>query len=501
VSEPYDDVVPTNAGDDVDEIGRKSRRGLKWGLIGNLVTKLGTFTVGLVMARLLSPADFGVYAAALAAMLTAMYINDAGMFAACVQWRGKFEDMVPTATTIALGSSLVVYGIVWVFAPAFATLSGVPHATPVVRLLALVIVVDGIASVRASALNRRFEQGRLVKANMLGTVVNAAVALPLGFAGAGAYSLAAAQLTGWIVTSAVVFKMGNLPFKLGFDKEVASKLFKFGLPLAASLGIESVLLNADFVIVGNVLGAVWLGYYLLAFNISSWVPGIIGTAIRYVSIPGFSRLAEQGLDSVVEGVRKAVPVLVSAILPVAVVMATLPTPLVDFLYGDKWGPSAVALRFLTILMVVRMLTALTVDILSSMGATKAAVWLNAGWAIALVPALWAGTHIDGIRGTAIAHGVVAVLVALPLAILALRLEGISLRSTARALVRPVVGAAAAGVTSVLIQSVVNHGALVQLLAAGGGAMIVYILIVLPRDQFLEIKARLYRIRASQGESQ
>ncbi len=54
-----------------------------------------------------------------------------------------------------------------------------------------------------------------------------------------------------------------------------------------------MLLNADFVLVGNVLGVVALGYYLLAFNVSSWVPGLVGTAVRYVSVPGFSRLAEQ----------------------------------------------------------------------------------------------------------------------------------------------------------------------------------------------------------------
>lgn len=61
------------------------------------------------------------------------------------------------------------------------------------------------------------------------------------------------------------------------------------------------------------------------------------------------------------------------------------------------------------------------------------------WAVALVPALWIGTHLDGLRGTAIAHGVVAVFVALPLAVLALRQAGVSLLPTLPALVRPTVG--------------------------------------------------------------
>jgi O-antigen/teichoic acid export membrane protein len=471
----------------VDKIGRKAGRGLTWSLLGNLANKLGSFALGLVMARLLTPADFGVYAIALAVTAFAMHVNDAGIIAACVQWRGKLEKMAPTGAAIAVLSSVFVYGVLWLAAPGFATLSGAPEATPVVRLLTLIIVVDGITAVRAAALLRRFEQDRLTKAIMIGWLANAAVALPLAFAGAGAYSFASGQLAGSVVTGAIVFKMGNVPVKLGFDKEITKKLLRFGLPLAASLGIEAVLLNADYMIVGNVLGVVALGYYLLAFNVSSWVPGLVGTAVRWVSIPGFSRLAEQDSEALALGVRRSVPVLVAAILPVAVVTATLAPQLVDFLYGDKWGPSAVVLRYLSVLMVVRMLTSLAFDILTSLGATRFTVWLNAGWAVALVPALWVGTHLDGIRGAAIAHGVVGVFVALPLAVLALRLAGVSLVSTLPALVRPAVGAAIAAALIVLIDSVVSGGSFVQLLLAGSAGLIVYILVVVPLDRLRQLK--------------
>ena len=471
----------------VDAIGRKAGRGLTWSLLGTFATRLGSFAVGLVLARLLTPGDFGVYAVALAAVAFAMYVNDAGIIAACVQWRGKFEEMAPTGATIALVSSVFVYGVLWFVAPAFATLSGAPQATPVVRLLILVIVVDGITAVRVAALLRRFEQDRLTKANVAGMLASAAVALPLGFAGAGAYSFAAGQLIGSVVTGAFVFKMANLPTRLRLDREITKKLLKFGLPLAASLGIEAALLNADFVIVGNVLGVVALGFYLLAFNVSSWVPGLIGTAVGYVSIPSFSRLAEHDSEALAMGVRRSVPLLVTAVLPIAVVMATLAPQLVDFLYGDKWGPSAVALRCLTVLMVVRMLTSLARDILMGLGSTRPIVWLNAGWAVALVPALWVGTHLDGIRGAAIAHGVVGVFVALPLAVSALRLAGVSLVPTLPALVRPTIGAAIAAAVIMLIDSVVSGSSFVQLLVAGGAGLIVYCLVVVPLQQFRKLK--------------
>jgi O-antigen/teichoic acid export membrane protein len=487
------DLEPGDPGHEhIDQIGHKARRGFTWSLGGNLVTKAGSFVVGLVIARLLIPDEFGVFAVALAAMTFAVHINDAGIVAACIQWRGKLEEVAPTAATIALLSSLSVYGLIWVAAPSFATLSGVPQAAPVVRLLCVAIIIDGIAAVRAAALHRRFEQDRQAKANVIGMLAYASVALPLAFAGAGAYALAIATLAQWAVTDTIVFKMGNLPIKLGFDRRVAKRLLKFGLPLATSFGMEAVLMNADFVIVGNVLGAAALGYYLLAYNISSWVPGMVGTAVRFVAIPGYSRLAEQGPEALELGVRRSLPLLLSAILPAAVVMATLAPQMIEGLYGDKWGPSAVALSYLTVLMVVRMLTALAVDIVTSSGFTHAVIWLSAGWAAALVPALWIGTRLDGIRGTAIAHGVVGLLVALPLAVFALRLAGVSLVPTLPALIRPIAAAVISAAVTVLIDKWVDGPAFVQLLVAGGAGMIVYFLVVVPRDQFRQLKTRLSR---------
>jgi O-antigen/teichoic acid export membrane protein len=321
---------------------------------------------------------------------------------------------------------------------------------------------------------------------VVGMLANVVVALPLAAAGLGAYSMVSGQLAASVVTGALVFMYANLPIKLGFDREIYKRLVTFGLPLAVSLGIEAALLNADFLIVGNVLGVVALGYYLLAFNISSWVPSIVGTAVRYVSVASFSRLAERDTETVALGVRRSVPALVAVILPAAIVMATLAPQLVDFLYGDKWGSSAAALRYLAVLMVVRMLTSLAFDILTGLGATRYTVWLNAGWAVALVPALWIGAHMDGIRGAAIAHGIVAVFVALPLAVLALRVAGVSLAPTLPALVRPTIGAAIAAAVILLIDSVVNGNSFVQLSLAGGAGMIVYILVVVPLNKLRQV---------------
>ncbi|MGN9845709.1 oligosaccharide flippase family protein [Nonomuraea sp. H19] len=464
----------------VDEIGAQAGRGLRWSLLGNLVTRAGSFAMGLVLARVLAPDDFGTYAVALAATQIVMHIKDVGIQAATIHWRGRLEDMAPTATVLSFVVTTSVYGAFWLFAPVFARMSGNEEATGVVRLLTSIILIEAFTAVRSAALLRRFQQDKLTLAIMIGFVANASVAITLALTGAGAYSFAWGQVTASVITGVLIFFWGWVPIRIGLNREIAGKLLKFGIPSAVGFGLEAILVNSDYVVVGDVLGAEQLGYYLLAFNVSSWVPGIIGTALRYVSLPSFSRLAEDPA-ALSEGVRRSVPVMVAFVLPPALVMAILAHPLITFLYGERWDFSAGVLRWLAVLMVVRMLISyLAVDILTGLGATKTTVWLNLGWAVVLLPSLVAGAHIGGIRGAAIAHAVVAVFVAVPMALVILHRVGVRLAPSLPDLVRPAVGAVVAGAVMLGLERLTGSGpALVQLVVAGGAGTLVFVMIVVP----------------------
>ena len=149
-----------SAGSHAAAVGRQAGRGLRWALTGTVVGKLGSFIV-VVLARLLAPEDFGIYAIALAATQFAIHVNDMGVIAATVQWRGRVEDMVPTGTSMALLFSAGWYVLFWFAAPGFAALAGSSDATPVVRLLTASILVDGIVAVRVGLIQRRFQQDNL----------------------------------------------------------------------------------------------------------------------------------------------------------------------------------------------------------------------------------------------------------------------------------------------------------------------------------------------------
>ena len=472
-------------------IGARVGRGLRWSLLGLTVTKMASFLISLAMARLLTPNDFGIFAIALAVTAFLMHVNDAGVIAAVVQWPGRLEDMAPTAATVAVAFSTAVYAGVFAIAPWFAHAASSPDATGVIRVLAAVILIDGITAVRSGAIMRRFQQDKLTIANGIGFAVQAPLCIMLAIGGAGAFSFAIAQLAGAVVTGFFVFMFAKVPVEFGFDRDVARRLIRFGMPLAASLGIEAILLNADYVIVGRLLGGTVLGFYLLAYNVSNWVPGIVSAGIRYVSIAGFSRLAEEKDAALARGVHRTVPVLVVLVLPFTVLMSILAPQVIECLYGTTWAPSAGALRFLMILMAGRVLISFAFDILTSAGATRATLWLNLGWAVVLIPALYFGTSHGGIQGTAASHAVVALLVALPLAIVLLERTGISLSEVLPALRRPaiaaVLAAAACGATAAAAEPA---GPWATLALAGGIGLAVYLAVAVPTAARRAVLARL-----------
>ncbi len=465
-----------------ESIGRQAGRGLRWSLLGTLLTKAGSFAMGLVLARLLAPADFGVYAIALAATGVLMHINDVGLIAATVQWRGRLEDMAPTAATLAAGFGIVTYGLFWLAAPAFAAAAGNRAAAPVVQLLTLIIVIDGLTAVRSAALMRNFQQGKLVTANSAGLAVNATVAISLALGGAGAFSFAWGQLAGAFVTGVLVFAFARVPVRVGFDRAVARKLMRFGVPLAASLGVEAVVTNVQFAVIGRLTGATELGFYLLAFNVSSWAQTVLGTAIRYVSVAGYSRLSEHDDEALSAGVRQSMPLLVTVVAPIVALTAVLAAPLVALLYGGEWAPAGPVLRILVGLTLVRMVTGLAMDVLMGAGATRATLWVNVGWAVVLLPTLWVATALDGIRGAAVAQTGVGILVVIPLAALALHRARVALAPLGPPLVRPLLAAGLAAAAAAAVAHVAGPHPFVRLVLAGTAGMLVYVPVAVPRDQ-------------------
>jgi PST family polysaccharide transporter len=453
------------------------RKALSLSVLNTVLGRLGTFLTGIVLARLLTPADFGVYAVALTALITMLSLNELGVSLALVRWPGDPRRIAPTVTTISIGTSLLLYALCWFVAPILADAMAAPSATNVVRLVCVAVLVNGVTAAPVQLINRQFRQGARLLVDLANLVVTTSVTVWLAASGHGAWSLAWGQLAGNVAAALMLCQLAALWPRPGFDRKLAVELLRFGLPLAGSSLLMIAMLNIQYAVVGRVLGAAALGLYLQAFNLASWPVNVFSLVVRRVSLAAFARVQDDRAKRQDVLVRMTVLLAVPT-LPVCALLGLLALPIVSTLYGAAWRGSAVALQFLVLLSVVRVAGELAYDFLVALGRSRATLWLQGGWLAALALALPVGAVTGGIQGVAVAQAAVALLLMLPAYTIAVARTGVSLRAAAASLARPAIGCALLTATVVLVR-VCTAPSLLQLVLGGALGIAVYLPVVWP----------------------
>jgi PST family polysaccharide transporter len=436
------DKAPATAVLSATELGPLVKRGLKWGFAGAFVVRLGTFLSGLIMARLLSPRDFGVYAVAAVALFVTASVNDIGIEPTLVRWPYDLDEVAPTAITVVMACSIALFVGFWFTAPAFARAFNAPDAVGVVRLMSVGLIISGAFTVNSAMCNRSFRVHVRTSGEMAAMVVSIAIVIALAKAGFGAYSLAWGNIAGNLVVGSVLFIWAPMRYRPGFNWTAARALLRSGLPLAGAGLLVVASLETDTLVVGHVLGATALGFYVLAWNVSNWPVTLFSGAVNKVSVSGFAKL-QNDQSELNRTFARSVGMVVAVTLPCCALLATLSLPAVRVLYGHKWSHSSVALTFLAVMAAVRVVTLISTDVLVAAGRGRTALALQALWLAALVPTLTVGAHLDGIAGVGMGHLIVAGGIVLPAFAWALHRHGFSLRLIVRAVAWPIAGAACA----------------------------------------------------------
>jgi lipopolysaccharide exporter len=431
------------------DVAADVRRGLLWGSLNSLVLRFGSLILGMALARLLSPEEFGVYAIALTVQSVLMTLADLGMSADLVRAEDP-EPRAPTVATLSLASGILLALGMTVTAGPAASLMGAPHASGVIAVLSWTLVISSAGVVPYARLQRRFQQGRLFGSAVVDFTTGTTVTLVLIALGMGPMALAVGRVAAQAAATTAQFVLARTRPRFGLDRRIARGALAYGVPLAGANLVSWALLNIDNVAIARVAGTTALGLYVLAFNISSWPMNAIGQAVRSVSLAGFSRTARDGADG---GLERALSLTWAAGLAAGVLLAALAHPLVVLLYGTRWSASATVLGALGLFGALRVALDLIATYLMARGAARPVLYVQLLWFASLVPAVVLATHWKGIAGAGWAHLVVSAALILPAYAIALGRVGIPARSLVRAMWLP---AAAAVPTWWVAHTVAGH---------------------------------------------
>ncbi len=453
-------------------LGAKAAKGAVWSAASSIILRLGSLTVGIILARLLTPEQFGVYAVALTVQSILMTIADLGLSADLVRSKEP-EKIAPTVATLGLVSSSLVTAVTFFGSPLLAELLGSPEAAPAIAVLAFTLLLAGVSLVPYSMMLRRFQQRELFLIGVVDFVVSTAVTLALVAAGYGVMALAIGRVAAQTVASTLQFMYARVRPQFGIDRAVVSPVLAFGVPIATANLLAWALINIDNIVLARIAGATALGYYVIAFNVSSWPMSALSQSVRAISLPYFSRT-----ENSADGLSRIVAVGWAVALPAGAVLAVLSGPVIGVLYGDNWLPSAPVLAALGVFGSLRVIFDILTAFLYAKGRSKPVLWVQILWIVTLTAGMVAATQSFGIVGAGWVHVLVAVLVVLPAYLLALRTSGVSVLGVLRRSWWPTLATLpAAAAAWVICLYVVNPVA--QLLLGGFVAVAVYAAIMWP----------------------
>ncbi|WP_125131194.1 oligosaccharide flippase family protein [Microbacterium sp. 10M-3C3] len=465
-------------------LASQATRGVAWSGINTIVLRLGGVVVGIVLARLLTPEQFGVYAVALTVQAILMTVADLGLSADIIR-SDEPERIAPTVATLGLVSGGVLTLVAVAGAAPLASALGSPAAAPAIAILSLTLLLGGATVVPYGLLQRRFQQRELFLMGAVDFVVSTGVTLALVAVGWGVLGLAVGRVVAQTVSTVLLFLLARVRPRYGIDRAGLRPVLAFGLPIAAANLLSWALLNVDNIVLARVAGATALGFYVLAFNISNWPMSAMSQMVRSIALPYFSRLERPA-----DGLPTVVSFAWAGALPAGVALAVLAAPVIHVLYGERWLPAAAVLAALGLYGGLRVLFDVFAGYLYAQGRSRPVLWVQLATLAVLVAAMVPAILLWGIVGAGWAHLVVGLAVILPGYLVVLHAAGARIRSLLRALVRPTLAAVPAAAVAVVVRLWIADAA-AALLIGGSLFVVVYLAVMGPW-----LRRRIQALRSS-----
>jgi PST family polysaccharide transporter len=423
-------------------LGTTARRGFLWQAVAFLTARLTLLASTVVLARMLGPEDYGTISLALVVVLALNVVADLGVSQAIV-----YLPASTRRTDAALGTALVgsaTMALAWVaVAPSVARWLGRPEAATMMQVLALVLVLTSVGQVPDAVLRKQLQFSKRLPGELLRGLGRGVIAIVLALLGFGAWSLVWAEVVGaaaYAVVSWLMLARRPAPLRAWPARDEVRPLLRFGLPTALNGGLNTAVLNVDYLVVAGTLGTTSLGLYFVGFRIPELLVLSVFQIFSQVTYPIYTRVNDDP-----ERLRGALllSLRVQATYGMAAgagIVATAPL-LVPVVFGEGYAGTVPVMQAIACAAVFKSLSAGAIDVFKAVGRPELGAWLGVARLVVLVPTLLVATQW-GIVGVAVAQAVHALVFAVATQRIACAVTHLSSGAVLRTLAPAVVIAAA-----------------------------------------------------------
>ncbi|HLX37154.1 MAG TPA: oligosaccharide flippase family protein [Candidatus Binataceae bacterium] len=300
----------------------------------------------IVLARELTPSDFGVFRVLLIVVAFAVIPIEFGIPEALIQRTQLLPEHESTGWCLSVVVSMLMAALLFLGAPMIARLE-MPGIEPYVRLLCIPIILEGTAMVSNARLRREMRFGALASTEVFAEMVFLAAALLLLLGGYPRLSLPGGLAARYVAYSLALW-VADRRFATAWPRLWAMRDFsRFTSGVWSARAIYCCSYNADFLLVGHFLGSNALGFYSMAWDLLRFVPDRLFRIAGRVTFPAFSRVQDDNAQ-LAHAFGEFTAYIARFVLPIMAMAAIAAPEFIAVVYGAKWLPTVLPLRLLSI---------------------------------------------------------------------------------------------------------------------------------------------------------
>lgn len=349
-----------------DSVKKQLTHGVMWNFVEKILMEGAQFVIGIILARLLLPSDFGLIGMLAVFISISNVFIEGGFAKALIQKKDCSDIDYSTAFVSNIVMSVVIYLILFVSSPWIADFYHEPVLTDLTRLLALNFVLGSFNIVQRARLMSQVDFKSLAKIKVSSVAIGGLVGVLMAYNGFGVWSLVGQTL------SATLLQIFIFPFyskwkpSLRFSKESFRKLFGFGSKLMVT-GVYGVIVNnISTICIGRVYRSSQLGFFTRASQFSQLISFTVNDVLGNVTFPVLSHLQDDK-DHMVSVYRKVLYLTAMIIFPIMILCTLLAKPIILILLTEKWLPCVVLMQWLFLARMFTPLSAINMNILNAVG--------------------------------------------------------------------------------------------------------------------------------------
>lgn len=295
--------------------------------------------VQIVLARLISPADFGLIAVVVVFVNLATVFVQGGLNTALVQDSDAGQKEFSTVFWLSISIAVVLYVILFCASPLIQTFYSMSGLADVLRVLGVLLFVNAFGGVQVAYLQKKLEMKAQFLATTIASVASGALGIFSAILGAGVWALVIQTLLQQVVTCLVVSLRIRWVPSLCFDFRAFKRLWGFGWKLLAASLLHTIYMGSYDLIVGKIFSATDLGYFSQGKKYPAQIESVLDSAISSVALPAASMLKDSR-ENLKAFARRGLQVSAATIIPIMTAIGTCAYPVIGLLLGEEWSPAA-----------------------------------------------------------------------------------------------------------------------------------------------------------------